>query len=123
MPCRLVAVALVTLGCLWLVGCGAKTTTPAGDSNTTSPSSSAITSASGESEREEIEAALAQLSPEDRQAAEKQQICPVGGGPLGTMGPPAKVNVEGRDVFLCCSHCESLLREDPEKYFAKIDAK
>jgi hypothetical protein len=113
MLCRLVAAALLMLGCLPLSGCGAKTTSPAGDANTTA--------ASGDSESAEIEAALAQLSPEDRQAAEKQKICPVGKGPLGTMGPPAKVNIEGRDVFLCCSHCESLLREDPKTYLANID--
>jgi len=70
----------------------------------------------------EIEAALAQLSPEDRAAAEKQKICPVGKGPLGSMGTPPKVEINGREVFLCCEGCEDTLRSDPEKYLANLDS-
>ena len=39
------------------------------------------------------------------------------------MGTPLKVTVNGRDVFLCCPSCEEPLRKDPDKYFAKLDAK
>jgi YHS domain-containing protein len=69
----------------------------------------------------EVEEALAELSPEDRAAAEKQKTCPVSGDPLGSMGAPYKVTVEGRDVFLCCAGCEDAIKEDPEKYLAKLD--
>lgn len=58
----------------------------------------------------------------DRVAARQQRICPVSGEPLGSMGKPIKLTVEGREVFICCASCEDALREDPEKYFAKIDA-
>ena len=115
---QLIAALVVVFGSLAFVGCGAKTAPvdDKTDSNTTS-------AAAGDSADAEIAEAFAKLSPEDRAAAEKQKICPVGGGPLGTMGPPAKVAIEGRDVFLCCAHCESLLREDPKKYLAKLDEK
>ena len=65
--------------------------------------------------------ALAKLSPADRQLAEKQKICPVSGQPLGSMGTPYKVTVEGKEVLLCCSGCEAEVKENPEKYLAKLD--
>jgi hypothetical protein len=30
------------------------------------------------------------------------------------------VDVAGRPVFLCCAGCEARLRQDPEKYLAKL---
>jgi YHS domain-containing protein len=65
---------------------------------------------------------LAELSDEDRAAAEKQRVCPVSGEALGTMGKPYKVALKGRTVFLCCSGCEEDLTKNPDKYLAKIDA-
>ena len=67
-----------------------------------------------------VAAAFAELKPEEAAAARKQAICPVGGGPLGTMGKPYKVTIEGRDVYLCCEHCEEDLKADPEKFLAKL---
>lgn len=69
----------------------------------------------------EVEKAMAQLPPEDRAAAEKQRICPVSGAPLGSMGKPYKVQVKGRDVFLCCQGCEEAIKNYPDKYLAKLD--
>ena len=63
---------------------------------------------------------LAALSPEDRALAERQEICPVSGQPLGSMGTPVKVTVEGRDVLLCCQGCAPAIEADPEKYLAKL---
>ena len=68
----------------------------------------------------DYEDALAKLSPEDRALAEKQKACPVTGQPLGAMGKPYKVTVQGRDVFLCCPGCEAKIKENPEKYLAKL---
>lgn len=67
------------------------------------------------------EAALAELPPEDRALAEKQKVCPVSGEPLGAMGKPYKVTVEGQDVLLCCQGCESKIKENPEQYLAKLN--
>lgn len=83
----------------------------------------AETDASSESadEQAEIAEALAALSEEDRAAAEKQKICPVGGGALGSMDTPVKVDLNGKTVFICCEGCEDVLKADPEKYLAKLD--
>jgi hypothetical protein len=63
-------------------------------------------------------------TPEDDQTLiARQKVCPVTGEPLGSMGPPFKVVVNGRTVFLCCKGCEKKLRKDPEKYFARLDGK
>ena len=64
---------------------------------------------------------FAKLSAEDRAAAEKQKVCPVSDEPLGSMGVPLKVEVKGRTVFLCCEGCEESLKNDPDKYLAKLD--
>lgn len=68
----------------------------------------------------EHEDALAELSPEDRALAEKQKTCPVSGAPLGAMGKPYKVTVQGRTVFLCCPDCEPKIKANPEEYLAKL---
>ncbi len=62
------------------------------------------------------------LSPEDRALVERQKTCPVTGKPLGSMGTPERLEVEGRVVFICCSGCESKLRKDPARYLAKLAA-
>jgi Cu(I)/Ag(I) efflux system membrane fusion protein len=69
-----------------------------------------------------IEAALAELSEEDRALARAQRICPVSEAPLGSMGVPTKVNVDGRGIFICCEGCRQPLLDDPEKYSAVLDA-
>ncbi len=63
---------------------------------------------------------LAKLSSEDRALAEKQEVCPVSGEPLGSMGTPYKVTVQGRQVLLCCPGCEAEIANNPEKYLAKV---
>ena len=74
-----------------------------------------------EQQGEEVRAALAGLSPEDRHSAQQQRICPVTGEPLGSMGEPIKLEVEGREVWICCAGCENPLREDPEQYLTKLN--
>jgi Cu(I)/Ag(I) efflux system membrane fusion protein len=56
----------------------------------------------------------------DEEAIALQEKCPVTDEPLGSMGPPARVNIEGKVVFLCCRGCESTLRKEPAKYLAKL---
>jgi entry exclusion lipoprotein TrbK len=67
----------------------------------------------------EIEKELEKLSPEDRKLVLAQKICPVSGEPLGSMGPPLKVTVDGKSFFICCEGC----REEAEKNFAEHLAK
>lgn len=69
-----------------------------------------------------INAALDQLSPEERAIAEAQKFCPVlAGSRLGSMGVPVKVMLLGKPVFLCCSGCESEAVENPEKTLRRAE--
>jgi hypothetical protein len=65
-------------------------------------------------------AGLAELSPQDREHALKQKVCPVSGYVLGEMGAPIKLTVKGHDVFICCPSCEEPLMEDPDQYLAEL---
>ena len=69
---------------------------------------------------EKMKKNLAKLSPEDAASAEKQHMCPVSGDMLGTMGLPIKVKVKDQDIWVCCEHCIDAVKEDPDKYLAKI---
>jgi hypothetical protein len=71
---------------------------------------------------EDVVSALSQLSDADRTAALAQQVCPVSDEPLGSMGAPPKVTIEGQDVFICCAGCEEELRSKPDEYLAKLKA-
>jgi hypothetical protein len=113
---------LVPLATVLCLGCGTKAAGP-------SSSPPAATQA-GHAEHDhgdhdhgptgEAAEQLAKLSPDDRAAAEKQKICPVTDEPLGSMGVPPKVTVNGREVFLCCQGCEEELREKADEYLAKL---
>lgn len=54
---------------------------------------------------------LAQLPADDRALALRQKLCPVTHKPLGWMGRPYKIVLDGRPVFLCCRGCEVEARE------------
>ena len=69
---------------------------------------------------DEIRKALAALSPADRAAALRQRVCPVTGLPLGSMGSPPRVVLNGKTVFICCEGCAAALEEDPAKYLKSI---
>jgi membrane fusion protein, copper/silver efflux system len=107
---------MVSILAIAALGCGPSTTTSDAPAGTGAPASTSA------NEDAEVAATLAKLSPEDRAAAERQKICPVSGEPLGSMGVPPKVMVNGRDVFICCEGCDAMLQEDPEKYLAKLPA-
>lgn len=62
-----------------------------------------------------VATALDGLDPADRALAERQKTCPVTGKPLGSMGTPVRIVVDGRVVFLCCEGCEPALRAAPAR--------
>lgn len=80
--------------------------------------------AKDDAEAREIEESFSNLSPEDRQLAEAQVICPVTEVKLGTMGmgEPIRIKLPERDVMICCAGCETNLTKDPAKYYAILDA-
>jgi len=119
------SLVLIGLGFVALVaGCGpsggkgpAKTTPPSG----VAPQKPAEPK-QAEAGAKALPEGLAELSEADRALAEKQKVCPVSGGPLGSMGKPVKITVKGKTVFLCCAGCEPEIKKDPDKYLAKLDA-
>jgi hypothetical protein len=101
------------------LGCSAKE--PSDLKETTTPASQpAAEMAESTENTPEIEAALANLSSEDRALAAKQKTCPVTDELLGSMGTPIKVTVEGREVFLCCKGCEDEIKSNFAKYEEKL---
>jgi hypothetical protein len=70
-------------------------------------------------------AAIKELPEADQKLALAQGVCLVNeeGGKaahLGSMGKPYKTEVKGQVVFLCCDGCEKALKQDPDKYLAKL---
>jgi hypothetical protein len=57
---------------------------------------------------------------EDEKLIARQKVCPVTDEPLGSMGAPVKLVVDGRTVFICCKGCEKELRAHAGKYLAKV---
>ncbi|TWU39459.1 hypothetical protein [Novipirellula artificiosorum] len=49
-------------------------------------------------------------------AISRQKICPVSGKPLGSMGDPVAVDVNGQQVFVCCAGCVAAVKSNPAKY-------
>lgn len=56
----------------------------------------------------------------DADAIAAQAKCPVMDEPLGGMGPPQKVNVNGKSVYICCAGCAKKLHAEPTKYLAML---
>jgi uncharacterized protein (TIGR03000 family) len=71
--------------------------------------------------KEIISASLAKLTPEDRKLAESQKFCAVQNGvALGAMGAPAKIDINGQPVFLCCPACADRAQLDAAKTLAAV---
>jgi YHS domain-containing protein len=51
-------------------------------------------------------------------AIARQKTCPVSGKPLGSMGPPVAVDVNGQTVYACCNGCVRTIQSNPAKYAA-----
>jgi YHS domain-containing protein len=65
---------------------------------------------------------LDKLSPEDRELAARQKICPITEARLGSMGKPYKMDVNGRPLFLCCKGCEGKVKADPAAALKKLES-
>jgi len=69
---------------------------------------------------EEMLAAIAPLSEEEREIVRQQKLCPVGQQPLGSMGTPLRVDVNDQIIFICCEGCRSPLVNEPDQYLPKM---
>jgi hypothetical protein len=111
--------AITMAAAVCFAGCSAKDSPPA--ENSTSPKKAeAEPTDDGDKGDPTVAAALAKLSAQDRAAADKQRICPVSEEPLGSMGVPPKLTVNGREVFICCDSCADAVTDSPDEYLAKI---
>ncbi len=68
----------------------------------------------GQSQQQSQVPSAAQQTPEERAKEQQkrdqlraavQEICPVSGGKLGSMGAPIKVKVGEENIFMCCKGC------------------
>lgn len=72
-------------------------------------------------EEQEIQDELAKLSPADLKLVLQQRFCVVAeDSPLGSMGPPIKLMVNGEPVFICCEGCEKSAKKDAQKTLANL---
>jgi hypothetical protein len=95
--------------------------TQSADTDAETPAAGSSTEGAPEGQLDpSVQASLAALSAADRELAVKQKICPVSDAALGSMGTPIKLSVAGQDVFICCEGCEQPLKDEPDKYLAKI---
>jgi Cu(I)/Ag(I) efflux system membrane fusion protein len=62
-----------------------------------------------------------EASPTDKSLIADQKTCPITGKPLGSMGPPAKVTLNGKPVFLCCSGCEDDAKAETAATLKKVN--
>lgn len=106
--------AVLCAGATFVAGCDAQNASPTATSSANADDWKTGLDA-------DVAAALSKLSDADRTAALSQKVCPVTDEPLGSMGTPLKVTVEGRDVFLCCGGCEDQIKNEPAKYLAKLN--
>jgi YHS domain-containing protein len=63
---------------------------------------------------------IAKLPEADRKIADMQRLCPITDNPLGSMGVPYKMVVDGKSLFLCCEGCKGKVDEDPAAALRKI---
>jgi len=68
----------------------------------------------------EEQANIDKLPPADRAQAMRQRVCPITDEPLGSMGVPIKVELNGRIVFLCCAGCRGDAIKNPDKTLKKL---
>lgn len=66
-----------------------------------------------------LRVAVAALTEADRAGIDRQQVCPVTRGKLGSMGTPVKVLVGDHPVYLCCKGCVGKVKSNPDHYLAK----
>jgi len=70
-------------------------------------------------EAKAVEAELAKLPETERAVVAAQKVCPVTEELLGSMGPPLKVSVDGKDLYICCEGCREKAEAEFDSYFAE----
>ena len=98
-----------SVGSIYFGSTGAKD--PVRNIRPTTPSDEAATIASN----------VAKLSPPDKSLALAQKLCVVQEKtPLGSMGVPIKLQLEGQTVFVCCDSCVESAKSNPAKTLKRL---
>lgn len=115
---RPTAIVALTLPLL-LAGCGGTADKQQADARIKTKPYSKMTDAEKEAD---IEKSLALLSPEDRKLAEAQRYCAFKEDVrLGSMGPPIKLMIDDKPVFLCCGGCKKKSGGQEKKLLARAE--
>lgn len=51
-----------------------------------------------------------------------QEVCPVSGQALGSMGEPIPVTIGAQTVYVCCAGCVDAVKANPTKYLPRMPA-
>ena len=112
---------ITTTGLLFAMGCQQQTGQTTSESQTTVTPSEADGLEHQGSADADIEAAMAELDPEDRKEAESQKFCAVmTANRLGSMGVPLKLDVKGQPVFVCCAGCRTKATKNADETLATV---
>ena len=65
-------------------------------------------------------AEIKKLPAADQAGALAQKVCPISHDNLGGMGPPIKVEADGKVAYLCCAGCKKAFEKDPKAALAAI---
>lgn len=126
-----VGLALFLPGMLVLIGCGTPPAPPALPAKDAMPDKTADAVEKAEPKSPEelakeeklkkiYDRHISKLPEAEAALARQQRICPVMEKPLGSMGTPIKVDVQGRAVYICCEGCREELLAKPEESLARI---
>jgi hypothetical protein len=99
-----------------LAGCGAPPAPAPAKTTAQAPAAAPAQDAASE-----IAEAIGKLSAEDQVLAKAQGYCAVSEEPLGSMGPPVKLVLNEKPVFVCCEGCNKRATSNPDATVAKAE--
>jgi hypothetical protein len=116
----------VLAGCvsaaMFIAGCSQNPSSSGGQPPTGSPRPDTVAGGKTDEADAEIQEERAKLSEEDRALVEAQEWCVIPSDErLGSMGPPVKLTIKGKPVFICCKGCKSKAEKDPDQTLAKVE--
>ena len=113
MPRYRFAAATALFAALVLTGCSR---------NADKPQAGAPPAPAKDTKPDEVAAERAKLSPDDLALVEAQEWCVISTEErLGAMGPPLKLDIKGKPVFICCKGCKRKAEADPDATLAKVE--
>lgn len=69
--------------------------------------------------RTKPQVAIAVLDESDRAGIARQKVCPITGEPLGKMGDPVKLLIDGQPLYVCCQGCVAKVKNNPAAFLSK----